>query len=269
MRASLPAQSVELVYLKSLSSLMALVLGLWLWGGLDSSAQAASSCITLNQGPLYPVARVVDGDTLKLQDGRSVRLIGINTPEVDHDDQPAEPGGIKAQEVALRLVQGKAVRLRFEEDRQDEHGRWLAHVFLADGRNLGAMLLEQGYALLAMVPPNTDQWRCFQTAEDQARRKRLGLWQGEWSRMSAGNLRRAKGFALWRGTLLDIKPTRHSVWLNLEQGYQVRIAREDLDRFSLTALQARLHQPIEVRGWWNQYNGRATLRLRHPSMLRE
>ena len=69
---------------------------------------------------------VVDGDTVVLIDGQKVRYIGINTPEVAHDDQSAEPYGETAKRFNALLVNRKKVRLEFDKERFDRYQRLLA-----------------------------------------------------------------------------------------------------------------------------------------------
>jgi len=76
---------------------------------------------------------VDDGDTIVLIDDRRVRYIGINAPEIEHGDQPADPFGYEARELNRRLVFRKKVRLEYENQKTDRHGRVLAYVFLSRG----------------------------------------------------------------------------------------------------------------------------------------
>jgi endonuclease YncB( thermonuclease family) len=81
-------------------------------------------------GELVQVARVSDGDTLKLQDGRSVRVLGINAPEIVHGNRPGQPLGRESRAAAQAFIdasKGK-VRLGFERETHDHYGRFLAHV---------------------------------------------------------------------------------------------------------------------------------------------
>jgi endonuclease YncB( thermonuclease family) len=58
------------------------------------------------------VVRVVDGDTVLLEHGVRVRFLGVNTPEIAHDDQPEEPLGQEAKEFTRRFLKGKSITLR-------------------------------------------------------------------------------------------------------------------------------------------------------------
>ena len=95
---------------------------------------------------LATVRRVNDGDTVELADGRSIRYIGVNTPEIDHKHKTADPFGLEARAFNAGLVEGKVVRLEFDQERQDGYGRTLAYVFLPDGSMVNERLLQAGLA---------------------------------------------------------------------------------------------------------------------------
>ena len=90
------------------------------------------------------VRLVIDGDTIILADGRHVRYIGINTPEIEHEHQKAEPYGYQAKKYNEKLVFSKMVRLQFDKERHDRFGRLLAYVFLPDGTFINQAMIVQG-----------------------------------------------------------------------------------------------------------------------------
>nr|MBC8361511.1 thermonuclease family protein [Candidatus Desulfatibia profunda] len=79
---------------------------------------------------LFKVRWVNDGDTVVLTDGRHVRYIGINAPEIDHENQRAEPYGYQAKKYNEKLVLSKTICLQFDKEQYDQYGRLLAYVFL-------------------------------------------------------------------------------------------------------------------------------------------
>lgn len=81
-----------------------------------------------------------------LADGRSVRLIGVNAPELAHHGRPAEPLAQQAQRRLAELLRdsGQRVRLVNGQQARDHYGRVLAHAFDARGRNLEEQLLAEG-----------------------------------------------------------------------------------------------------------------------------
>jgi micrococcal nuclease len=149
------------------------------------------------------VLRVVDGDTLEVAfpDGHteSVRLLGVDTPEVHVENTPDEFEGVpetaagrdwlrdwghRASEFARTQLAGETVRIATDPDadRRGSHGRLLVYVH-DDGRNVNLELLRQGYARLYDAPfalrPE------FQSAEATAQQNDVGLWSDDASRTAA------------------------------------------------------------------------------------
>jgi len=127
------------------------------------------------------VVRVIDGDTIEVccRAGRQekVRYIGVNTPETNHPAKGVEAYGQEAKEANRRLVAGKTVRLEFDVDPRDRHGRLLAYVYLEDGTFVNAWLVEQGFAQVMTVPPNVKYQELFLKLQREAREAKSGLWR--------------------------------------------------------------------------------------------
>jgi micrococcal nuclease len=126
-----------------------------------------------------PVASVVDGDTLHvLRRGRdvTVRLIGIDAPEVAWYGGDAECYGAQAGRFAMRLLEGERVTLELDEERLDPYDRLLAYVSLQDGRMANVVLVRRGFATLTIYPPNDRYEDRLRAAEDAARAEGAGLW---------------------------------------------------------------------------------------------
>ncbi len=124
----------------------------------------------------YKVKRVIDGDTIELENGDRVRLIGIDTPETVHPSKAVEYYGKEASDFTKRMVEGKRVKIEFDLQKRDKYGRLLAYVFLEDGTFLNAELLKQGYANISTYPPNVKYVEEFSRLEREARENVRGLW---------------------------------------------------------------------------------------------
>ncbi len=134
----------------------------------------------------HRVIRVSDGDTLRLERGKKIRLIGIDTPEIEHphgyarskrDRRLLDYGGEQAADFARTLLEGKKVRLEFDAVRTDKYGRTLAYVFLEDGTFVNAEIVKEGYAETLTIPPNVKYWKLFQRLQAEAREAKKGLWK--------------------------------------------------------------------------------------------
>jgi micrococcal nuclease len=134
---------------------------------------------------LHVVARVVDGDTLVLDSGQRVRLIGVDTPETVHPQRPPEPLGPEASEFTRRLVEGRPVRLEFDRERWDAYQRVLAYVYV-DDLLLNEELIRAGLSrAFTTYPFRSDMQRRFRAAEAEARAGRRGLWGLDAPRMES------------------------------------------------------------------------------------
>jgi len=124
-----------------------------------------------------PVKRIHDGDTVQLAEGRLLRSIGINEPEIDHARHTAQPWGFEARTQNAELVAGQSVRLEFDLERLDDYGRTLAYVFLSDGTMVNEKLLRSGVAFCLFMLPNIKYESRLLAAQRAAMRERRGLWQ--------------------------------------------------------------------------------------------
>jgi micrococcal nuclease len=122
------------------------------------------------------VAHVGDGDTLTLDNGQKVRLLGIDAPELEKEGKPADFLAHKAKKHLTELVQGKRVRLEYDKLRYDRFGRTLAYLFLPDGTNLSVEMVGQGLAHVYTVPPNMRFREELLSAQRQAIKARRGVW---------------------------------------------------------------------------------------------
>lgn len=129
-----------------------------------ASAQAARIPCT--------VERIVDGDTLVCSDAGRVRLLLIDTPELDQG-----PFGEVAK-LALEQLLPVGVKVELETDVQlrDSYDRLLAYLILPDGRMANEALLDMGVAVVAVYPPNVRHVDRFRGVVEVARAGRRGLW---------------------------------------------------------------------------------------------
>jgi micrococcal nuclease len=126
------------------------------------------------------VQRVVDGDTLLLGSGERVRLVGVDTPELERPNSPVEYFAKEAAAFTKRMAEGKLVRLKFDPanahiEHKDRFGRTLAYVFLEDGTLINAEIIRQGYGHAFTRYPFS-RMEEFRRLEREAREQKRGLW---------------------------------------------------------------------------------------------
>lgn len=122
------------------------------------------------------VDSAVDGDTLRLADGRLVRYIGIDAPEIDHRSHSADPFGLDAYQLSASYVNQKTVVLEFDHEHKDHYGRLLAYVFSRDGVLINQALLEQGLANVLYTPPNLKYFKILLDTQQNAIKQKVGIW---------------------------------------------------------------------------------------------
>ena len=214
------------------------------------------------------VAHVHDGDTVRLEDGRRVRLIGLDTPELGRDGRPSEAHAERAREHVRDLVGGD-VRLHAGLDASDRHGRTLAHLVLADGRNLQVSLLEAGLAVVVAVPPNLRLLDCYRAAENRARAAARGVWRdGAFGPLRADTLAPgSRGFRLVRGVVQRIGHSRRSLWLEMGPRFSARLARRGLSDAERRFVESLAGREITVRGYLFGDGRRLHVTVGHPSLI--
>ncbi len=153
---------------------------------LSSSLTSTTTQIKSTLGDTTPknlsVTKVVDGDTIKvIIDGKTetIRLLGIDTPEVVDPRKPVQCFGKQASEKTKELLTGKLVVLEADQTQgdRDKYGRMLRYIYLEDGTFINEVLIRQGYAheYTYQSNPYTYQEQ-FREAEKEAREQKRGLW---------------------------------------------------------------------------------------------
>jgi hypothetical protein len=203
---------------------------------------------------------VVDGDTLRLADGRSVRLIGLNTPELAHQGRSVEPYAEAARRRLQVLVDNSAARVRLQigPKPRDHYGRTLAHVFGRNGRNFEEQLLAEGLGYLVAFGSENQLLACQQAAERLARSKGLGLWRNT-PILSPAQIDTG-GFTLLRGRVERVQRNRGGIWLEMGDSLVLQVAPKLVDHFDIQQLSGLAGREVEVRGWLIDRSRRAALK---------
>jgi len=245
-----------------------LILALPAWGA-DFS--------TLADGGVHKVASVVDGDTVVLDNGKQVRLVGIQAPKLPLDRLNFKPWplGDEAKAHLKSQILGQDVHLHLGTTAQDRHGRILAHVVRkSDGLWVQGDLLRRGLARVYTFPDNRKLGADMLALERQARKEGLGLWGLPYYAIrSAYTVRHDVGtFQVVEGKVFDVARVRKRIYLNFSADWRhdftIQIDHKNEGLFTaqgidLTQLKGKR---VRVRGWVKQKNG-PLIQLDHPERL--
>lgn len=193
------------------------------------------------------VRRVQDGDSFIAADGRTVRLIGVNTPELGGKGRAGEPLSRQAKAFVDDFVRShpQLVLVPGSEPR-DNHGRHLMHVYTPQGQSLEALLVANGLGWAVAVPPNLALADCLAALERTARKAGLGVWQD--NRTVSSREIAAGGFQRVAGKVERVVFARNW-WINLEGGLAGVIYPEHQDNFKRAQLRDLEGKRVVLRGW--------------------
>lgn len=169
---------------RTLASVVVLVLAAaiaWVYAEIKGSNTQPSDDVPSNAEGPYEVERVVDGDTLKINDSSdevTIRLIGVDTPETKHPNKGVECWGPEATDLMEDLAEGENVFLEDDDTQEtvDRYDRRLAYVWKKDGTLLNLEMITQGAGREYTYDKPYKYVESFKSAESDARKNSLGLW---------------------------------------------------------------------------------------------
>jgi len=248
-----------------------------------ASVHAETACPARQLDESARVRYVHDGDTIHLEDGRKVRLIGINAPELARDNMPVQAFAPEARDALKTAIAShdNRVGLVYGADRHDRYKRTLAHLFTPDGENLQAQMLLQGMATAIAHPPNLAYTECYARQEKSALCAGTGIWfDPEQAITKVADLdNKSTGFHLVTGKVEQISQTETGIWIFMSE-LMLGVRSEDLENFDPSELLALHGKQLTVRGWLHPHSpkqakkkflkGRTVrhyMRIRHPSAI--
>lgn len=237
----------------------------------------------LKAGPVETVSRVIDGDTLVLDDGREVRLVGLQAPKIPLGRRgfKAWPLGVDAKRKLEKLTVRRKVRLLWGGSREDRHDRVLAHVLIlkdetqkTEGIWLAEVLLLEG---MARVYSFRDNRACVPELlgfEQEARAKKRGMWGHAFYdiRVSDDLKKDINSFQLVEGEVKRAAVQSDGIYLdfgdNWRTDFSAHIAKRDIKRFEKSGLNPMklAHKKIRLRGWL-EYRSGPMMELTHPEQI--
>lgn len=166
----------------SLAAFGFLILGRSISSSISHPPQATASISPISR-EYVQIVRVIDGDTIVVraadQKDVSVRLLGVDTPEVVDPQKPIECFGKEASAFMQAILSGKYAWMMNDPaaDDQDVYGRKLRNLVLENGMDVNAELVKRGYArALVEYPMNETRKTDLKKWETDAKDNHLGLW---------------------------------------------------------------------------------------------
>ena len=132
--------------------------------------------VKVEYGVPIRVDHVVDGDTIVLANGDSVRYIGIDTPEEFDSRKPVQCFAKEAAARNKELIGSNDIKFYKDISTTDKYGRWLGFVYLPDGTFVNLEMVKEGYGFAYPYPPDNSKAAEFKAAQDYAKQNKLGLW---------------------------------------------------------------------------------------------
>lgn len=133
------------------------------------------------------VKEIVDGDTIILENGDTIRYLGVDAPEYHHPTMGEECGGYEAIKENEKLLKNKRVRLLRDITNKDQYGRLLRYVFTENGIFINYHLVRNGFAQTLEMSPDLLFKRTLLDAQNMAIRERLGIWKNCFVRKGVKN----------------------------------------------------------------------------------
>ena len=222
------------------------------------------------------VRSIVDGDTLVLNSGVQIRLVGIQAPKLPLGRRgfQAWPLASEAKQALSRLALGKKLSLSYGGHKIDRHDRLLAHLATADGQWIQGALLSAGMARVYTFPDNRGRATEMLAQERAARAARRGIWKLRYYRIlsPAGSAKHVNTFQLIEGKVLQVALVRGRAYLNFgadwKTDFTITMSPKNLRRHwrGQKPVQDYEGRTVRVRGWLKSFNG-PMIEATHPEQI--
>ncbi len=231
------------------------------------------------------VVEIIDGDTFKTEHGETVRLLGINTPEM------GKPEGQIAKDFLRLLIMGKAVRLERDATDKDDFGRSLRYVFVGD-LFVNAELVRIGVAETRFYAPDTAYKKELEELEKIAVRNRRGLWafsvfqEPDTTAPTEVFVKKEQTSEIvpWQdahkyygqtktveGKIVATNNTGKVCFLNFHKDWRkyftAVIFSSDFERFPAYPEEYYLHRIVRITGLIKEYRGKPEIIIKSPSQI--
>ncbi|MEO5806538.1 thermonuclease family protein [Devosia sp.] len=256
--------------------------GAAMFAAVSSIAMGALGCDTLQPGPTGVVMQVTDGDTVVLQSGLVVRLVGTQAPKLPlgRDNFETWPKAEAARAALEQLALNKPVRLAYGGQSIDRYQRALAQMFVTAGDDeiwVQQAMVAQGLARVYSFPDNRQCLDELYRAEGQARAAGLGIWADPYYSLRAAErpgeiLARVGHYELVEGRVLVADEASGRVYLNFGRSWKDDFTAV-IDASALKLFAEAKRDPlllegalVRIRGWVDDRDG-PRIAVTHPEQI--
>jgi len=243
--------------------------------GDPAAAQSTTQSAT-QDGDGGRVTEIVDGDTIILADGRSVRLVGIQAPKLslgrrNFNDWPLSD---EAKTALGEMTSGEKVVLTFTGAEIDRHGRVLAHLHMEDGRWVQGHMLRAGLARVYSFADNRGRVAEMLALEREARLERRGIWADPFYRILEPDeaSEHIGTFQIIEGRVVEAAKAGGRTYINFgpdwRSDFTVTLAPGTSRIFKAAEIDplALNGRRVRVRGWLKSRNG-PMIEITHPEQI--
>jgi len=238
-----------------------------------------ASC-DLKEAGTATIVEILNTDTLLLEDGRALRLVGILAPRTQ--TRWAKSLGLRERLISAlqKHALGRQVKLRFGERKRDRYGRLLTHIFVDESGEdvwLQEMLIRDGLAMAYSFEDNRDCIRALQEEEAAARANGAGLWETGILRVRnaadpASMNALSYSFQIVEGRVSDVADIRGRVYINFGEDWRTDFTasiapshRDNFEGSNIKLTDLKGHR-LRVRGWLKRRNG-PLIEVSHPEQI--
>lgn len=263
---------------RDLSIVVILNILIFVW---SVSTQAKELCENLAVELSAKVVEIVDGDSVVLENGDKVRLIGMQAPKLALGREGFKdwPLAHEAKEFLSDMLLNKRVRLKFGGAKKDRHNRVLAHLFIEGKKEVWVQekMIEEGFARVYSFADNRHCLDELLKAEAKARIERKNIWANEYYAIAHAQkinqlLNRVDRYELVEGRVLSVKKIGSLIYINFGADYKKdftividKVAQRIFKKSGINPLDYN-DALIRVRGWVEKYNG-PRIDVSHPEQI--
>ena len=220
---------------------------------------------------------VIDGDTIRLDTGETVRLIGIDAPEL------SQPGGEMSRQYLVQMVLGKRISLDKGYEDRDKYNRLLRFVYIGT-TCVNEEMIRQGYAEARYISPDDPIRKYFIQLEIEAETEKAGLWsdnifqprsQVNWDDLPVVNWSDADKYygqyVIVEGIIVDTYNSGNVCFLNFHTNYDYFTAvifASDFPEFTVPPGFYYLGKTVHIIGIIKEYNGSPEIIVKTPDQIR-